>query len=126
MKVECSIDLDGTDFGELSDLLNFLIKHKRLKEGCYRLSSSQTGYHISLSYDVPTFFMQIVDEESFKLGMRFALGDCLGRLKADVNRLEHKGETDRLFYRKNGKEAGDWVQFKQEVLNNEEEEPGQP
>ena len=109
MKVQFSIDLDSDKpLWELNQLLVFLRENKRLKEGSWRVSSSGKGGHIITEYEVPKYFEDMLDIESFKIGMRYALGDCLGRIKSDICRIAVNQEPDRLFYRKNGKNAGKW------------------
>jgi len=75
----------------------------------YRLSSSRRGYHVNIVLNVPKYIVKNVDLYSFVLGIRYLLGDDLGRIKADVGRKQLDGEVDRLFILKNGKKVTDWV-----------------
>jgi len=112
MKAKFALDIDNADSEEMAHFLAFLMKRKRLKKGAVRVSSGKTGYHVKIEYVVPKYFGKHFDMKAFKLGMRYALGDCLGRMKADVSRMAQGMGTDRLFYRKDGKNAGKWKDFK--------------
>ena len=108
MLLDFSVDLDKWTERELMSFLYSLEKSKRFRSIEYRLSSSGTGYHVRFQMSVPGYFADMVDMESFLFGVRYAFFDCLGRVKCDLSRHQKGLQKDRLFYRKDGKEAGRW------------------
>ena len=70
-------------------------------EGKYRTSSSGRGYHLEL------FVKGHTKEENWIL--RYMLGDCWGRLRIDIRRLQSGlKEFDILFSKKGEKKVSKW------------------
>ncbi len=92
-----TLDVDKREDGK--QLLKIL---RVLKiKGSYRLSSSKRGYHFLLNVKHHT--------KKENLMIRYMLGDCYGRFRCDVRRLQHGlKEMAILFDVKNGKRSGCW------------------
>jgi len=104
MKTVFYIDCDSLK--EAKRLVNRL-KENRIIYRCWeRLSSSKKGKHFRIQAFVPT------NNPFFLLGLRFALGDCSGRIKLDIYRLKAKQKIDLLFKFKNGKWVSRWRRIK--------------
>lgn len=100
------IDLD--DIEDFSQLAAFVKEHPRITNAWVRRSSSGRGFHVKIDMPVPR---ELRISRDFNMGVRYALMDCIGRMVTDKMR-EHAGlPTNRLFYRKNGLEVGNWRKF---------------
>lgn len=110
MKVNFNLDIDDKIMA--TALQDFLLAFKVRHEAMERASSSGRGSHFKIETSVPKYFLKELDKKSFILGMRYALGDCLGRIKMDMSRDALGLDTDRLFISKNGSDAGKWKKVK--------------
>ena len=119
-QIELNLDYDNLTRKNLFGLLDQIIEADvcdRIGVLDYRKSSGG-GYHVRMILSVSTTMYKNIAAcehrglDMFLLGLRYAYGDCLGRLKADSFRMRSSaGAVMRLFSRKNGKNVGRWVRY---------------
>jgi len=119
-KLTITLDLDKLSSEEFGTFLDALIDndiYNRIEMIETRISASTMNYHVRLTINLWSSIHDCLEQydkkaiDIFMLGARYALQDCLGRVKADAYRLNGKTKMMRLFGRKDGKDASEWLVY---------------